>query len=126
MSYSNVIIAGSRNFCDYKMLEDRCQSVLANWCAENGCDVQIITGGARGADELGKRYAQEHQWEYQEFPANWDLHGKAAGPIRNREMAKTAHVLIAFWDGRSRGTRNMINEALHYGLDVHVYVQESD
>lgn len=56
-----------------------------------------------------------------EFPADWNAHGKAAGPIRNQQMAQEADVLIAFWDGKSRGTKDMIEKATRAGLDMHVY-----
>jgi hypothetical protein len=55
------------------------------------------------------------------FKADWDKHGKAAGPIRNQQMAQEADGLIAFWDGKSRGTKDMIQKALNYGLETHVY-----
>jgi hypothetical protein len=54
------------------------------------------------------------------FPADWKTHGKAAGPIRNRQMAKNAEALIALWDGNSRGTKNMIETATKLGLKVYV------
>lgn len=56
------------------------------------------------------------------FPADWDRRGRAAGRIRNREMAKHADALIAVWDGESRGTANMILEAHRAGLKVYVHL----
>ena len=78
-------------------------------------EVQIASGGARGADSLGERYAIEHNLDLKIFPANWDKFGNAAGPIRNAEMAEYADYLVAFWDGKSRGTANMIQAMKNKG-----------
>ena len=53
-------------------------------------------------------------------PADWERHGKAAGPIRNAEMADVSDALIAFWDGQSCGTKSMIELAKRKGLQVAV------
>ena len=65
----------------------------------------------RLADTLGKRYAEEHDIPVMSFPADWNKYKKAAGYIRNQEMAQHADALVAFWDGQSRGTKNMIEIA---------------
>ena len=67
------------------------------------------------ADRLGERYARERGYQIQRFPADWDGDGSSAGPIRNAKMADNAHALIAFWDGHSRGTKNMIETAASKG-----------
>ncbi len=69
-----------------------------------------------GADALGERWAKENDIPVKVFPANWDKHGKAAGPIRNKQMAAYGEMLIAFWDGKSSGTGNMISLAEPYNL----------
>lgn len=80
----------------------------------------IVSGHASGADALGERYAQERGLECEQYPADWEAYGRAAGPIRNAEMAEVADALIAFWDGASRGTKNMIDTAKSKGLKVAV------
>ena len=80
----------------------------------------IVCGEARGADSLGKRLAYEKGWKVLSFPADWDKHGKAAGYKRNDEMARNADALIAFWDGKSRGTKHMIDLAKKYGLQTRI------
>ncbi|MCD7996506.1 MAG: SLOG family protein [Clostridiales bacterium] len=86
-------------------------------------DIVIISGTARGADKLGEYYAERTNLK-KRFPADWDNLGKRAGYVRNAEMAKYAAkevgVLIAFWDGISRGTKHMIDLANRYELEVHV------
>lgn len=73
---------------------------------------EIVCGMAKGVDLAGKRYAQKLGIPVKEFPARWELYGKQAGFLRNAEMADYADELLAFWDGQSRGTRDMINRML--------------
>ena len=113
--YMRVIIAGGRDFSDYQLLKDR-----VNYYMSNASDVVVICGEAKGADLLGKNLAKENGWLVKSFPAKWELHGKSAGYIRNKEMADTADVLVAFWDGKSRGTANMIEIAKKKGLPVRI------
>ena len=104
-----VIIAGGREFCDYALLCESCDKFL---CQKHQThDIVVISGTARGADILGERYAHERGYAVEKYPADWKRDGKAAGPIRNAQMAKVADALIAFWDGNSRGTQNMIDLA---------------
>ena len=110
-----VIIAGGRNFRDYDKLKESCDNILVNQK-----EVQIVSGTAAGADTLGERYAQEKGYEVKKFPAQWDLYGKSAGYKRNQQMAEYADGLIAFWDGKSKGTKHMIDIANKMGLKVRV------
>jgi hypothetical protein len=107
-----VIIAGSRNFNDYNLLKSSCDNLLTQFT-----NIEIVSGTARGADKLGERYAREKGYSIKEFPANWNL-GKSAGYIRNDEMAQYADMLIAFWDGTSKGTKHMIDLANKRSLKV--------
>ena len=113
---TNVIIAGSRHMKDYETLKEFCDQ----WLSDIRSDITVISGGCAGADTLGEQYAAERGHEVKRFPADWKSHGKAAGPIRNREMAKVGDILIAFAFDDSRGTANMIKEAKSHGLEVHV------
>lgn len=112
-----VIIAGCRDLDNYELLKERCDFFLQNQKKE---DVVIVSGHASGADALGERYAQERGYKLETYPADWQTHGKAAGPIRNEQMANISNALIAFWDGKSRGTKNMIETATKRGLQVAV------
>lgn len=78
-------------------------------------------GDAAGVDNLALHYCLGLGLPHTVWKADWNAHGKAAGPIRNAAMVKGADVLIAFWDGASQGTRSAIYEALKAGLEVHVY-----
>jgi hypothetical protein len=109
-----VIVAGGRNFDNYELLKLKCDYILSNQSS-----IEIVSGAANGADNLGERYAKERGYELKRFPADWSL-GKGAGYIRNEQMAKYADGLIAFWDGRSSGTEHMISLARKHGLKVKV------
>lgn len=103
MNQFKLIIAGGRDFSDYDLLKktvDEYRIIQRNICIVSGC--------AKGADALGIAYAQEHDIPCYRYPADWIKHGKSAGHLRNIEMGNVAHGLIAFWDGRSRGTKHMI------------------
>lgn len=112
------IIAGGRKFIDYEFLKEVCDDVIPK--IDTSGDIQIISGCAGGADTLGIKYAEDNDYDLIKMPADWNKHGKSAGPIRNSEMADVGDCLIAFWDGRSRGTKNMINTATNKGLYVKV------
>lgn len=99
------IIAGCRDFTDYRLLKEK-----VDYYRKTHEITEIVCGMAQGADNLGMLYATDNNITITKFPADWDKHGKAAGPIRNREMAYYADVLIAVWDGKSKGTKNMIDE----------------
>lgn len=105
-----IIIAGGRDFNDYTLLTKVCNEAIPRMAGDN--TPVIISGGAAGADSLGEQYAQENGIAIERHPADWKKHGKAAGPIRNAEMAACADFLIAFWDGKSRGTQNMMMNAV--------------
>lgn len=111
-----VIIAGTRTFDDYALLHYKVSQILKN---QTGPPI-IVSGGAEGADRLGERYADEMGLKYKVFEADWDKHGRAAGPIRNKGMAEYADSCICFWDGKSRGTKNMIDRAKKNNLNLRV------
>ena len=113
-----VIIAGTRSFNDYELLRDSCNNLLSE--KQQTHTVVVISGTARGADQMGERYARERGFQFRRFPADWEQYGKSAGHIRNAKMADNADALIAFWDGQSRGTKNMIDNARRKGLAVRV------
>lgn len=112
-----VIISGYRDFTDYEVLKEKCDFYLQNKRPE---DIVIISGHASGAESLGERYAQECGFGLETFPANWKTHGRAAGPIRNAQIATVADTLIALWDGKSHGIKNMIETARKHNLQVAV------
>ena len=115
-----VIIAGGRDFDDYERLEAEMDAMLTHQGTISP-RLEIVQGGAKGADSLGSEWAASYGVKEKQFDADWDQYGKAAGHKRNYAMARYADVLVAFWDGESSGTRNMIDNALREGLEVHVF-----
>lgn len=119
MSDVRVIIAGSRTFNDYnKVVKAACEYLNPN------DDITIISGAAKGADTLGELFADRNGLSLVKMPAKWDLYGKRAGYLRNEEMANYAAegrgILLAFWNGKSPGTKHMIQIAKEKGLEVHI------
>lgn len=96
-----VVIAGSRDITD--------RMGLVKAIKQSGFEItEVVSGCARGVDKLGEAWARANDIPIKEFPADWNKHGNAAGPIRNAEMAEYADALIVLWDGESKGTKNMI------------------
>lgn len=112
-----VIIAGGRDFDDFDLVEN----AMSPLRRRVRLDMEVVSGRAKGADRLGELWAEVYRVKVIQYPADWDQYGKAAGHKRNYAMARYADVLMAFWDGESRGTRNMIDTALREGLEIHVY-----
>ena len=112
-----VIIAGTRTFKDYSLLCETADRLLVEK-AKAGHSIIIVSGGCVGADLMGEQYAKERGYGVERYPAEWEKYGKKAGIMRNAVMADNADALIAYWDGISRGTKNMIDEARKKGLAV--------
>jgi hypothetical protein len=111
-----VIIAGGRDFNNYSLLEEE-MDFLNDRLAH--C-ITVVSGGAKGADALGELWGRENDLRVRVFPAKWDEYGKSAGYRRNVDMANHSEMLVAFWDGKSKGTKHMIDIALEKGLLVQV------
>ena len=108
-----VIIAGSRDGVFQRDVDEA--------MALCGFQVtEVVSGTARGVDRLGEHWARTHHIPIKPFPADWSK-GRAAGPIRNEQMARYADALVAVWDGQTPGTRSMIQAAQRRGLKVFVY-----
>ena len=104
-------------FNDYALLARKMDLFTRNLLPAT---IEIVSSGARGADALGEQWAADHGLPVKRFPAQWERHGRRAGPLRNGQMAEYATHLVAFWDGKSRGTKNMIEEAKKRGLKIRV------
>lgn len=110
------IIAGSRSITRLGVLV---QALTASYWA--GQITEVVSGCADGVDELGEQWARMAMRRVRQFPADWKRYGRAAGRQRNLQMAVYADALIAVWDGKSPGTRHMIETAERMGLKVFVY-----
>ena len=109
-----VIINGSREFCNYSLLEKECYRILSKYL-ENNTNIIIREGNAKGADTLAAKFANENNFELQIYKADWQKLGKRAGLERNIEMIKgkngdkPANIMIAF-NMNTPGT----NHAIYY------------
>jgi len=136
-----IIIAGSRSFGSFTILEKECHKIFKSLSEEgylsgnvktDCANIEIISGTANGADRFGEAFALKYGIEVKRFPAQWHKYGKSAGYVRNNIMAQYAAksddlgVLIAFWDGKSRGTKMMIDIAKKNNLKVFVINVESE
>ena len=113
-----IVVAGCRDYNNYneaKKYIDFCISKIK----ENNTLV-FISGGCKGADMLGERYAKENGYKIERYIAQWDKYGKSAGPIRNEKMAEIGDYVICFWDGKSRGTKTMIDYAKEQGKPIKI------
>ena len=99
----NVLICGSRTFANMNILRDSMNKI--EFPVD---DIQIISGGAAGADTLAIQYAEENNFPVIIIKPEWDKYGKQAGMIRNKKLVALADVMIAFWDNQSKGTLNSI------------------
>lgn len=115
-----IIIAGGRDFNDYELLLNSVWPIL-----KGNTNIEIVSGCASGADKLGEKFAESFGLPISKFPADWNKHGRSAGPIRNKKMAEYANELIAFWDGKSKGTKNMIETANKMGLIVNTIIYDN-
>lgn len=125
-----VIIAGSRNITDLKIVEEAIAASMFDI-------TEVVCGDCRGVDKLGEKWAKANGIPVKHFPAEWDnfdletvtvktnrwgkRYNAAAGFVRNSRMAEYADALIAIWDGQSPGTNNMIDEAGLHLLSMYIY-----
>lgn len=120
-----LIIAGSRHF-DWKDVYDKIVTECRVESSPNFSDLiqaeEIVSGTASGVDEAGEYYSEFYDIKLKKFPADWGTHGKAAGPIRNKQMAEYADALLLIWDGKSRGSANMKQEMESLGKKVYEIV----
>lgn len=116
-----VIIAGGRDFNNYETLASAMDLYLANQKKK----IVVVCGMAKGADMLGERYARERGYEIAYFPAEWNRFGRSAGMVRNIQMSYNADAVCAFWDGKSRGTKHMIDTAIERNLPVTIFRYEN-
>jgi len=110
---STLLICGSRDLTNYQLVVDAIRD--SNFIFD-----EIIEGGCRGVDYLGRLYADGHDIHRRCFPANWDKHGISAGLRRNSEMVEQADMVIAITLPTSRGTWDTIRKAQYKGIPVHI------
>lgn len=108
---TRILVCGSRDFDDRIMFQNAMEDLFLAYS-----NIELVSGHARGADRMAEDFANENDIAIRVFPAQWNIHGNRAGMIRNGQMfnyVKKADtpVVAAFWDGKSRGTADMIRRA---------------
>lgn len=118
MPIKRVVIAGCRDYNNYEEAKQFIDNCIANIRKQN--TIIIISGGCRGADKIGEKYAKENNFQIEQFLPNWEKFGKSAGPKRNKLIAEASDYVICFWDGKSRGTKSMIDFAKMCGKPLRI------
>ena len=108
-------VVGSRNFNDYDLV---C-TILDEVCRESGVET-LVSGGASGADTLAEWYAKDRDLPITVIKPDWDRYGKVAGFVRNTLIVRDCDKVVAFWDGKSKGTKYTIDTAKSYGKPVYI------
>ena len=116
-----IAIVGGRDFNNYELLKWSVINAMdVNYYTEENTKHTIVSGGAKGADSLGEKFADEFNFYKQIYRANWDLYGKQAGFIRNISIIENADIVFAFWDGKSKGTQHSINLAKQKNKELYI------
>lgn len=102
-----IVVAGCRDYENYEEAREYIDNCISN--IRKMYTLIFVSGGCKGADMLGERYAKENGFKIERYKADWNKYGKSAGPKRNMQMSLVADYVICFWDGKSRGTLSMIN-----------------
>lgn len=118
-----IIVAGSRAFNDQQMVFNAIETFVKQHDLSLS-DIEIVSGGAIGVDRFGEKWANAKNVKLTIFKADWNKHGKKAGMIRNKDMRKYSDALIAIWDGRSKGTKHMIDNAYQHNLIVKTVIPD--
>ena len=107
-----VVVAGCRDFNDYKTAREYIDFCISKIKKEN--ELIFVSGGCRGADALGERYALENGYKIERYPADWEKYGKSAGPIRNKEMAQKKRLCYLFlgWQEQRYKSNDRICKAI--------------
>lgn len=118
-----VIVAGGRHFNAYNILCEKLDAILSTKVDTHR--IVIVSGAASGADTLGERYADERGYGKLVMPAKWNRqpngsYDASAGYKRNVAMGDVAHACVTFWDGKSTGTKHMIDIATRKGIPLRV------
>jgi hypothetical protein len=122
-----MLVVGSRDYSNYQKMSQILDFLLKNQ-KKKGRKIIVVSGGAKGADSLAERYADEKGFQKHIMPAQWDVYGKSAGYRRNREM----HIfianpnckhrgVIAFWNMKSKGTRHNFQLAEEFNSPLRVF-----
>lgn len=107
-------VVGGRDFNDYKLMETTLDGFI-----QSSVDYVIVSGGAKGADQLAEKYAEKKGYDMIIYTPKWSQ-GKMAGPLRNQKIVDKSDEIVAFWDGKTPGTKSTIQIARKCEKPVHI------
>ena len=81
----------------------------------------VVSGGAKGIDQLASAFASKHNIPLVEFRPDYAAHGRGATFIRNRQIVDASEMVVAFWDGKSHGTKYTLDYAVKRGIPVKIF-----
>lgn len=110
---SILAVVGSRTLDNYELVKMELDHFFKSWYVTD-----IVSGGAIGADSLAERYAKEHQIPLIVIKPDYTKHGKSAPFIRNTTIAEQCDIMVAFWDGVSKGTEDVVKKTVKLGKQV--------
>lgn len=113
-----IVVAGCRDYTDYKDAKSYIEKCIIKIREKH--TLIFLSGGCKGADMLGERFAFENGYKVELYPADWKKYGKSAGHRRNQQMAENCDYVICFWDGKSRGTASMIYYAKKFNKPLRI------
>lgn len=116
-----ICVCGSRNFNNSELV---IQVLTALFNASG--EIEIISGGATGPDTTAVEYAKIRNVPTKVFLPNWNKFGKAAGAVRNKQMVDEVELVLAFWDGKSKGTKITIDYANSIGVQCYIISLEGE
>lgn len=110
---ARIAIVGSRDFPNLDQVREYIRTLPS--------DTVVVSGGARGVDRTAEGEATKLGLTVLSIRPDWDKYGKRAGFLRNEDIVRFAEKLVAFWDGKSKGTKHSIDLAKGYGMVVEIY-----
>lgn len=113
-----VAVAGCRKYENYEEAKEYIDFCIRE--IRKKYTLIFVSGGCRGADALGERYAAENGFKTEIYQAKWEKYGRAAGPERNKKIAEISDYIICFWDGQSKGTKSLLRFAEKAGKPVKI------
>lgn len=111
-------IVGTRSFCDLKLVATITETLCRDYP-----DITVVSGGAVGPDDVSEKVAKRMNRKTLIFKPNWAQYGKRAGFLRNEQIIAASDFVVAFWDGKSKGTEHSINLAIKMGKPINIYIR---
>lgn len=119
-----IAVVGSRNFCDMQLVRYMVEEYFLPSSGQAPYNV-LVSGSARGVDSCAEETAKSIGAEVEIYIPEWDRLGKSAGFIRNRQIIDAADMVLAFWDGESKGTKNSIDLAVAAKKPINIYIRRA-